>query len=219
MWRYLAVMVLMSGCATAKHSVKVEPSVPDTTGVIALIGRYTMGHACPVGPYEALTAAHVVDMRPFDREAPLSGARWSAGQMSGRISATAVVAEEDIGIVTSKDPFPPHYERAEKAPEVGDTLWLVGFDWRSREKGFAERVLEVKVTRIVAGHVIFDPSGEPGSSGSCILDKDAKLVAINIAGKGVGFQRREEVGIGVGVWHPWTYKPKEPEVIVIEEIP
>jgi hypothetical protein len=213
--RYLLLASLMlSGCSAKTVFVK-EPEYPDTTGVLALMGKAAIAHACAIGPYEALTAAHVIDPRPFDPSFPLVGARWSAGNLSGLAIPGYVWAEVDIGTLTSQEPFPKFYERVDSAPELGESLYLVQYSWQSADKAFADKVLEVTVKRVVAGHVIFDPSGEGGSSGSCLLNQAGKLVGINIAGKGVGFN--EEVGIAVGLWGDWYYRKPEPE-FVIEEI-
>jgi hypothetical protein len=213
--RYLLLAgVMLSGCSAKTVLVK-EPEHPDTTGVLALMGKTAIAHACAIGPREALTAAHVMEPRPLEPSVPLVGSRWSAGTLSGRAVPGYVWAEVDIVTLSSLDAFPKYYERVDSAPEPGETLWLVQYSWESADKAFADKVLEVTVKRVVAGHVIFDPSGEGGSSGSCLLNKVGKLVGINIAGKGVGFN--EEVGIAVGLWGDWYYRKPEPE-FVIEEI-
>ena len=172
------------------------------------MGRAAIAHACPIGPNEALTAAHVVDPRPYDKEVPLQPARWSAKDVFGLLVPSWRLSDSDVAQGVSERPFPLWYEAAKEAPKVGDYLWLVNYSWDGKSKAFSEVPLKVKVTRVLAGHVVYEPSGDPGSSGSCVLNASGELVAINSAGMTVGFH--EEVGIGVAVWGGWfPYSPEQ----------
>jgi hypothetical protein len=194
------------GCASAPKTARIS-APPDTTGVLAIMGKYSIAHACPVSENLALTAAHVIDPRPFDKETPLHGSRWSAAGEEGLIDSDAVLRESDLGFISSLKPFPAFYQHAEEAPEVGETLWLVGYNWSGAKEAFAEKIIRVEVVRLVAGHLIFNRAGQPGSSGSCVLNSRGELVGINVAGMGVGY--KEEVGIAVSVWGAWWPTPKE----------
>jgi hypothetical protein len=201
------VAIVAMGCGGKRIAGEPDKG-PDTSGVLAVMGKIAVGHACPISSNLAITAAHVIDPRPFDKDVPLQGSRWSAAGQDGVLTPEGVVIEVDLGFVSSPKDFPIVYEKAEGPPAEGEKLWLVGYDWSNTAKAFAEKRLEVKVLRIVAGHVIFDRAGEGGSSGSCVLNAQGKLVAINVAGMGVGFN--EEVGIAVGVWGD-TFNPKRTE--------
>ena len=61
-----------------------------------------------------------------------------------------------------------------------------------------EDVIEAKVVRIVALHVLFVPSGQPGSSGSCVVNEAGEVVAINEGGYTA--DDGGDAGLAVGVW-------------------
>lgn len=75
-----AVLLLgFAGCASVPVR-SPEPTQPDMDGVLRLIGRFSTAHACPYGDGRyALTAAHVIDPRPFDLSVPAFAVRWSDG--------------------------------------------------------------------------------------------------------------------------------------------
>jgi V8-like Glu-specific endopeptidase len=199
-----------SGCASGGKPA-VELAAPDTSRVLKLIGRFTIASGCPVSEHLAFTAAHVVDPRPFDKDAPYTAGVFQQGGRGGTYKVLRRVEgleapvswERDVAMIETEASW-ESYRLAPEAPEPGSTLFVVGFDWRSKRNAFAERVWKLKLLRIVAGHLIYDPAGEPGTSGSCILNEDGLVVGINTGGKYVGSSSgmsllgaQEEVGIGV----------------------
>lgn len=202
---------LLSSCASAPLKAasacpcltRIEGGRPDTSGILRLMGRFGAAHACPLAADLILTNGHVVDPRPFDPDVPTLPYRYSDG--AGNAGVVAPVSTErcaDLAVMAVRPggtvkPYP----RASVAPEPGDHVWFIGYDWSSKNKAFAEKVIDAKVLRVVAGHLILDEAGDPGSSGSCVLNAKGEVVAINSFGKQVGVG--EEVEGVVGVWGDW----------------
>lgn len=179
---------------------------PDLTRVVQLVGRFSMAHACPVEPDRALTAAHVIDPRPFE-STPLYPFRWQQGEADGITIGGAVSLTTDLADLQPSRPFPKWYPLAKEAPKEGAHLWIRGYDFRKGKNAFAPRDWEVEVLRIVAGHVVFRPTVDFGTSGSCILNEEGEVVGV--IAKGITMRNDEEVGMGVGVWGNWL-KPRAP---------
>lgn len=207
--RYLCPILLglsLSGCASRgpalAEGVTVKP--PDTSHVMSVLGRDPIGHACPAGKNLVLTAAHVMDPEPGNRERPFEHFRWSdeAGN-SGFLIPIAGVLAADLAVMKSHEDLSFWYPRAAEAPKPGDHLWLVEYDWSGQEEAFAHKRVEVAVVRIVAGSIVFKPAGMPGSSGSCVLNAAGEIVGIQVWTVAVGWHRLQQVGVSVGVWGPW----------------
>lgn len=94
--------------------------------------------------------------------------------------------------------FPHPLMVAVMAPKAGDRVYLLGFDWKNRKSAMDDDVIEARVTRIVALHVLFVPAGRPGSSGSCLVNEAGEVVAINEGGYDT--DANEVAGLAVGVW-------------------
>ena len=162
-----------------------------------LIGRFATAQACPVAANLALTCAHVVDLRPFDLEIPLYPTLWTDDR-GGEGLARPVVASGTCDLALLSGAFPHWYELAAAAPALGSRVRFAGYDWRNRGRAYDTREVEARVVRIVAGHVITDRAGELGSSGSCVLDEQDRVVAIHCSGHVM--ESGEEVGRAVGIW-------------------
>jgi len=211
-----------NSCATKGKINSVAPA-PDTSRMIRVVGRWSTASACPIGPRLALTAAHVVDPRPFDNNVGYSPMAFQQGDVIGTFNVATipkptpknpdaveylVSRSRDLAYVNSNVALKGWYPRAEKAPAPGEYVYFYGLDWRSKSAAFAERVFRAKVIRSVAGILVYEPAGEPGTSGSCVLNEKAEVVAVNTGGVYVGNSRSlgglllpgDEVGIGVGVW-------------------
>lgn len=196
--RAMAVVVaaVLSLSCAGVAAVPKQASIPDVSKIVRVSGRWTLGSACPVGPHTALSAAHVVDPRPFDKSVPLTPVVFSQGALTDTFRAEFSYSHRDLAVLTTESTL-EFYPIAVARPQAGDTLYLTGFDWRDAKRAFADRTWEVRDLRVVAGLLIYNPPGEPGTSGSCVLNSAGEVVAINIAGKGVGKFGTEEVGLGV----------------------
>lgn len=183
-------------------AVLLLAAAPDLSATIQLMGRFTSAHACPVGPQKALTAAHVIDLRPFEAT-PLYPYRWQQGDADGIVADGSASITSDLAELKPNPlrPFPRWYSLASSAPAVGSHLWIRGYDFRKGKNAFAPRDWEVEVLRVVAGHIIVKPSVDFGTSGSCMLNEKGEVVGI--LAKGVNLHNEDEVGLGVGVWGGW----------------
>lgn len=196
-----------TGTAALGGKTRIEDAKPDTAGVLSLLGRWGAAHACPIVTPSGcnaivLTAAHVVDPRPFD-DVPLLPYRYSDGYGSSGV-LEPVATERCADLATMRlgpgaDVRP--YRRAALAPEAGGHVWFVGYEWSSKSKAFSARTIRAKVVRVVAGHLVLDPAGEAGSSGSCVLNQAGEVVGINVWGRSL--RSGEEVGGAVGIWGSW----------------
>lgn len=171
----------------------------DTAPILRVVGRFNVAHACPVSPDLAFTNAHVTDLRPFDSDVQAYPLAYENGDGNiGFVFPVALDRGRDLAVMRIEPPVGRFYERAEQAPVVGAKVWFVGYDWSNKGKAFSTEVIETTVNRVLAGHLVLKDAGEPGSSGSCVLDESGRLVAINAWGFEVG--RSSQVGIAVGVW-------------------
>lgn len=181
----LLVLALLSG-------------VPDTSKIIRLVGTSQIAHGCPISKDIALTNRHVIV-----RESS-SGPSWLYYTWSTPDGAIGVIEPQvadtfrDLAWIKSAEEFRGFYSVASEAPKVEEEIYFMSYDFTSDKKAFGARVIKAKVVRILGAHLIYSPAGPGGSSGSCVLNSKGEVVAINSAGKDVGY--KEEVGIGVGVW-------------------
>jgi hypothetical protein len=174
-------------------------AAPDTRGILNLIGRWSVAHACPVSPLLALTAAHVAERDEASGHKGLVPYHFSNGYgESGYLSDGAAAIGEDLGTLTPGAPLVYYYKIAAMPPGAGDKLWLLAYDWRKTKSAFADRVIEAETLRIQADHIIYRGAGPLGSSGSCVLNAAGEVVGINVAG--VVLEDHGAVGIAVGVW-------------------
>lgn len=226
----IVMALLFTGCATVKPVTltvpEVEPGRERATAALygaslRLIGRFNTAHACAISPRVALTNGHVLDPRPFEASVPLVPYAWSDGtgasgflaplrDSEGHVLESAVERARDLARVEpliATDVFPHPLHVAQQAPVAGDRIWFLGYDWKNRKSAMAEDVIEARVTRIVALHVIFAPSGQPGSSGSCVVNEAGEVVGINEGGYET--DDKGEAGLAVGVWGELAQFPKE----------
>ena len=188
--RLLALMLLLLA----------GPVTPvDTSGVTAIFGRFSTGHGCPVSPDTMYTAAHVVAPAPFTDfgHTPI---RWSAKGVAGIAYVMEMDPSADIALLKSVQAFPKWYKIAEEPPKLEEQVAMVGYDFSKPSKAFMDKFFLFKVTWIVAGHVIYDGTAGPGSSGSCVLNEAGEVVAINVGY--INMNNMRQAGMGVGLWRP-----------------
>jgi len=206
----LATAAMYAGSCPASWAGQPAAVESLTRASLRLIGRFSAAHACVLGPRLALTNAHVLDPRPFEADVPLTPYAWSDGEgNSGFLVPVSTERARDLGTVQplrESDVFPHYLPVASKAPKPGDRVYLLGFDWSNRKSAMGDDVIVAKVIRVVALHVIFSPSGQPGSSGSCVVNEAGEVVAINEGGYET--DDKEEAGLAVGVWSDLATVPK-----------
>lgn len=200
----LAVMATISGCAVAHgpsastHAV-VEPDL--TGGIVHLISASALGQGCPVTETLLLTARHMATeprlMGPPDGVA----ATWSDAEgYSGSAVTVAYDARRDLALMRSDRAFRRWYPRAARAPVVGETVVIVGYDYRDRLR---RRIVRAEIVNRIATHLVLSRPGQPGFSGSCVIDTTGHLVGIFVATVGAE-QARHGLAVAVfGEWMPW----------------
>lgn len=218
---FIAVVVSLLLIAPAPLFSKGD--APDLTKILRVIGRHGMGHACPIAPRIAITAAHVVDVRPFEN-VPLFGGRFEqiAG-LAGIFEAASVSQASDLAVLSVNQDV-RWYPIAREAPKAGDTLWWVGYDWSNQKDAMRPVHFEQTVTRVIAGHIVFDKATLQGSSGSCVVNAVGEVVGVIAFGMkvgepmplGNGLFKQDEICVAVGVWGDWLPPVAELEKAVAE---
>lgn len=175
------------------------PIEPQDAATLRLVGRFGDAQACPVAADTALTSAHVLDPRPFDKDVPLYPYRYSTADEaeSGLLKPAGISVASDLGIVAPMRPFARHYTVAPGPPAPGDRVTFYGYDFRSGSKAFASRRYDARVRRIVAGNLVLDKAPDFGTSGSCVFNEAGEVLAV------ISWAPMKNVGVAVGVWPPW----------------
>jgi len=200
--RILRFLLILSVLIVSTAIGGDKPKAPNTDGIAALYGRFAHGHACPVAADALLTGAHVADIFPTVPEFPYVPYRFQNVYDAGRMVPVNVSVAEDIAVYRPLEPLHFWYEIASAAPQPGEHVWFVGYSWRDTKRAFERVVIDAEVTRVIAGALIYKPSGENGSSGSCVLNSAGLVVAINEGA--VFLDNRTTVGVAVGVWGAWA---------------
>ena len=180
--------------------------LPSVNDVVRVIGGEGFAHACPLEGGRLATNKHVVrDMYQL-RWSDSSGNEGTAERV--RWSETA-----DLALLRITRGKPVHaYKLAARPPKPGDRVVLRGYRYDGRKNVMAERRVETRVTRVEAGHVVYENSGFRGSSGSCVFNEQGEVIGINAwsVGSDVG---NEAAGLAVGLWGEWA---KELEVDTVD---
>lgn len=185
------------GCGPLTVTGPATPG-PDTSAVVSVIGRFVAGcHVCPVGEREALTAAHCVDLRPFDSGVPAFGLRGEAPNgWRGSFTGDALMSfTADVATLRPSPAFTHWYRRGAR-PTRGDVVSVVGWS-RSGDDPLGRRVVLGKVTSVTAGHLGLTAYAGPGSSGGCVLSAAGEVVGIVTMAVTIGIEKYATVAAGV----------------------
>jgi hypothetical protein len=182
-------------------------------GTLSLLGREGMGSACPISETQALTAEHVTSVAlptGTHRVMPLI---WS-DSLGNTGWGREVLADltRDLSLFESMEgKFKKWFSLSQTEPKPGDEIYILGYDFA---KGAIRKEFKAKVLNSDGAHLVYSRGGEPGSSGSCVLNEKGEVVAIN-----TGYfvlEMGDVRGRGLNVWGPWS-KFKVPEGIDVGE--
>lgn len=197
---------LVFGCLLPNPALADPAPPPEVLRIISVVGQSTMGHACPVMDGLAITAGHVAISQRLFGDPAQNAYRGESTDWKGYLTAKFASDYEDAGFLASESPFPYQFKFAMRPALVGERLWWVGFDWRKKGQAGARRVFSGKVVSTPAGAIFFDVPTDPGSSGSCVLDADGKIVGV--IAWAMGLQDQNSAAVAVGLWAPWFKVPQ-----------
>lgn len=183
--RFIAVSSPPPPVAVEEKKDEIVPT--DGGRVVQVWGRGGLGHACPISPTEAYTADHVA----VERDGPRG---WTGPLVWGDIFGYSGTlrwvwsdARRDLSLMTTDVPFSGYFRVAKHAPAVGDYVIITGYDYSN---GLVSKPMRVKVLQVLGGHLTYNGTPGPGSSGSCvILEATSEVVGVNVAmvnGQGIG---------------------------------
>jgi hypothetical protein len=179
-----------------------DDSYPTTISVNTRIG---VAHACYVEG-ALLTNAHVVDFRRSNEIGQKSPAqtcvRYSTPDgTEGRACSYWVSQSDDLALLVDHGLRGPSAVRAERAPEPGDDVWWVEYDFGRRDDAFKPRLRKSEVLRVVFGNLILKEEATSGASGGCVYDE--KGAVVGLLSWGMTMQSGDEVTGVVGLWGRW----------------
>lgn len=156
-------------------------------------------HACPLQGGLLVTNAHVV--------AGVTWLRWSDAHGEGlarRIyPGTSVLADADLALLqVVSGQVGREFAVTPAPPRPGDRVFVRGFHSENRRTVLGGRTVTTKVTRIEAGHVIFEDDALGGSSGGCVFNERGEVVGINAASISTD-TKDSRAGSAVGLWGAW----------------
>lgn len=164
-----------------------------STGVIRIGLEDGRGHGCVVEG-RMLTAKHVGNRG--------SGVTWqdSSGREGTATPAPGAQDIRDVVVMQTSIPVGPGYRLAKERPKAGEKVKLFGYELGKRNP-LVFRVIQAEVIGHSDGHLYYDKSPGPGSSGSCVLNERDEVVAINVGIWVHGETARTPVGVDItGGW-------------------
>jgi hypothetical protein len=190
-------------CAGRSPSVVTSDHYKNTKGVMHLIGRYTIGHACPCDGM-ILTAAHVAHplylRLGYQSETILYSWSDDLGN-DGYTSSAFLYLSRDLGELKVIAGTPSFYRHAELEPEPGSVLHWIEYDYQAKTKAYAPIRREAHLVRNLAGHLIINKTPVRGASGSCLFNSENDVVGIVVWSVRVGVS--DYIGIAVSISGPW----------------
>jgi len=167
LWLALTLVVL---------AAVAEAGPPDVES-ISLIGRYGIGHGCPVDGY-IVSAAHLLEPLPL-KGAP-QAYTYQQGESTGFLDPVQTLISRDLGFFTVAEGGDPvfFFARAPSDPKPGDKVYW--FEFNVADDPLALKRKDGKVRSIRAGHVSFRPSPAPGASGGCVFNENGDVLGVVI---------------------------------------
>jgi S1-C subfamily serine protease len=173
---------------------------PYTFSLIPPLKGY--GHGCAVEGI-TITNRHMVDFRkdPTDELKATFFRYGFPNGRAGRGKAVSVSEVADLAVVLLDIPASQFGTLAKAAPEIGDVVRWVEYDFRKLDKVFHGRVREGKIVTNWAGHVVLDEDITRGASGGCAYNEAGEIVGLMTFG--VNTEDRK-IGAGiVALWGDW----------------
>lgn len=169
---------------------------PQPAQVMSLIGRFGIGHACPVNEH-IITAAHVAARVGRNHEQYPMSYVYQQGTKTGLLKPSSdhpPSQHVDLGWLDVELGDVPYFNSLARDVYVGDKIF-----WFEYDKQFKKKRVDSKVVEVIAGHLVTKIPFARGASGGCIFNEDNEVVGIPVW--------RFSIGVGVGVmltkkW-PW----------------
>ena len=178
--------IAIAAFALASCAARVPATMPsalDTSGVMRLVGRYGIAHACAVDGV-ILTAAHVV--QPFALTgSPIAESilsyTWSDDTGNeGVVNGAGVMASRDLGMFELRTGTPHSYAHSLTELSLGQEVFWKEYELADLHAAYQPVVRRAKVVTLLSGHVLLDPAPTKGASGGCLLDTLNQVVGIVI---------------------------------------
>lgn len=202
--------ILLAACASRQTRLTAEAFRPEISGMLRVFSARGIAQGCPIDETAFLTARHVgVDM---SREGPPERVAvvWSdADGRSGSAWTEDYDWRRDLALMRSDRPFARVYRVAPEAPQIGERVVLVGYDFRG-ERPLAPRIVTARVLNVVSVHLVLSSAGAPGFSGSCVLNARSEAVGVF---QGAVESETRRFGIASGIWGIWrdvSWVPPDP---------
>lgn len=199
-------MVVMFGTVAAV----ADKAEIDTNNVLHLKGRHNAGHACPViDEHLKLTAAHVLDVKWYDRDFPLLPFRFSTDNgHKGIARPLAVQTAVDLGWLYTEVKVKP-YRVAEVGPVEDDKVFWIEYNLDKKKDVFKTEFRDARFIREVAGVIFVDESPQSGASGGCAFNEAGEVIGIITSGWKIGSTYDPNVGGIAAVYGEWLPKPPD----------
>jgi hypothetical protein len=174
-------------------------SSPPEGSDMAVFGEKSMAHACPVDGV-ILTAKHVTNQNP-------NGAFWSDQYgNSGVLHVWPMDTVRDLGRFSVDTGDIPVYHKLAEAPEIGDEVYWIEYDWSSPKNAMQPKRREAKIVNRLGGYLILDEEPTPGASGSCVLSKANTVLGVLSWGQEMHNGSMITGAVDLTIWFP---KPGE----------
>lgn len=143
---------------------------------LRLFSAYGFASGCPISEYQIMTARHIAHVHPSTGEILNAYVIWSDSENhTGNASLEDFDVRRDLALLHSETRLPHVYRPATTAPQLGEDVWIGGFNF---DDALKPKIVKTQVVNIISAHLILKASGEPGFSGSCVLNAANEVVGI-----------------------------------------